>query len=100
MAKVLSGVAVILTAGLLSISPAYAADEVAGAAPETGGLEMVVVTAQKRQQNEQDVGMSISATSGQNLIELGVSDPSQLVKVVPGFNYTPSKLGTPVFSIR
>ena len=63
-------------------------------------IEELVVTAQKREQSINDVPMSVTAASGDTLKNLGVSDPSQLVKVVPGFNYTPSFYGTPVYSIR
>ncbi|MBN9559062.1 MAG: TonB-dependent receptor [Alphaproteobacteria bacterium] len=74
--------------------PAMAQDQ-----PSTG-IETVVVTAQKVSQNINDVGMSITAASGDELTKLGITDTSQLVKVVPGFNYTPSFYGTPIYTIR
>ncbi len=66
----------------------------------SGAIEEVVVTAQKVSQNINDVGMSISATSGDRLNELGIKDTSDLVKIVPGFNHTSTLYGTPVYSIR
>jgi len=63
-------------------------------------VQELVVTAQKREESINDVPMSVTAASGDTLNELGVTDTSQLVKIVPGFNYTPSFYGTPVFSIR
>jgi outer membrane receptor protein involved in Fe transport len=66
----------------------------------SSGIETVVVTAQKTLQNINDVGMSIQAASGDDLVRLGITDPSQLDKIVPGFNYTPSFYGTPIYSIR
>jgi iron complex outermembrane receptor protein len=69
-------------------------------AAETGGIETVVVTAQKVQENINDVGMSIQAASGDQLLKLGIADPSDLVKIVPGFNYSPSFYGTPIYAIR
>ena len=37
-------------------------------------LEEIVVTAQKREQNLNDVGISISAITGSQMKELGISD--------------------------
>ena len=77
----------------------------AQSAPATGAadptsLTEVIVTAQKRRENIQDVGMSIQAATGEKMAQLGVTDPSQLIKIVPGFNYTPSPFSTPVYTIR
>lgn len=60
----------------------------------------IIVTAQKRSERLKDVPMSISAASGEQLARAGVTDPSQLVKLVPGFTYQLSQYGTPVFGIR
>ncbi len=64
------------------------------------GIETVVVTAQKVSQNINDVGMSVQAATGDDLTKLGITDASQLDKIVPGFTYTPSFYGTPIYSIR
>ena len=53
-------------------------------------LEEIVVTAQKREQSINDVGMSISAVSGDTLLARGIESAADLVKVVPGFSYTPT----------
>ena len=63
-------------------------------------VQELIVTAQKREESINDVPMSVSAASGETLTELGIQDTSQLVKIIPGFNYTPSYYGTPVYSIR
>ncbi len=60
----------------------------------------VVVTAQKRSENIQNVGMSIQAASGQTLTKLGITDATQLSKIAPGFSYTYGFNGSPIFSIR
>ncbi|MDE0755652.1 MAG: hypothetical protein OSB26_13450, partial [Woeseiaceae bacterium] len=41
---------------------------------QDGGLEEIVVTAQKREQNLQDVGISITAFSGNQIKELGYTN--------------------------
>ena len=54
---------------------------VAGSA--AGGLEEVIVTAQKRAQNSQDVGIAISAVSGEELTALGAVTASDITKTMP-----------------
>jgi iron complex outermembrane receptor protein len=51
-------------------------------------LEEIVVTAQKREQNIQDVGIAITAFSGNQMSQLGISDPSDLDTQVPGLMVT------------
>ncbi|WP_293675897.1 TonB-dependent receptor [uncultured Phenylobacterium sp.] len=63
-------------------------------------VEEIVVTAQKREESINTVPMSVQAATGERLTELGITDTSQLTKIAPGFSYTPSAYGTPVFSIR
>ena len=47
------------------------------------GLEEIIVTAQKRAQNSQDVGIAISAVSGSELAELGAVTASDITKTMP-----------------
>ncbi|WP_293681989.1 TonB-dependent receptor, partial [uncultured Phenylobacterium sp.] len=60
----------------------------------------LVVTAQKREENIRDVGMSIQAESGDRLNKLGIRDTNDLQKIVPGFQASPTYYGTYVFTIR
>src|SRR5262252_3084065 len=53
------------------------------AATTTGGLEEIVVTAQKREQNPQEIGISLSAITGNDLSELGVTTASDITKAMP-----------------
>lgn len=64
------------------------------AAPE------IVVTAQKRAQSQNDVGMSITAESAATLAERNVVDAGDLVKIVSGFTAADSNQGTPVYTLR
>ena len=68
--------------------------------PLTNASEEVIVTAQKRQEKIQNVGMSIQAISGDTLNRLGVTDTTQLAKITPGFTYSFGFDGAPVYSIR
>jgi iron complex outermembrane recepter protein len=60
----------------------------------------LVVTAQKREENINNVGMSIQAATGDRLIQLGIRDTTDLQKIVPGFQATPTYYGTNVYTIR
>ncbi|MEP7245801.1 MAG: TonB-dependent receptor [Gammaproteobacteria bacterium] len=65
-------------------------------------VDEVIVTAQRREQNVQDVGIAINALSGSQLRELGVTDSTTLSQQVPGLVYA-SPIGdgqNPIFSIR
>ena len=63
-------------------------------------LQEIIVTAQKREQSVNSIGMSITAVSGEQLTQLGVSNVADLTKLVPGFTYALTQAGTPVYSIR
>jgi iron complex outermembrane receptor protein len=49
----------------------------------SGGLEEIIVTAQKRAQNSQDIGISLSAISGDDLNKLGVVNATDITKSMP-----------------
>ncbi len=54
-------------------------------------LEKVVVTAQKREQSIQDVGVAVTVFSGDAIKELGITNSIDLAAQTPGLNF-----GTPV----
>jgi iron complex outermembrane recepter protein len=85
-----------LVLGLLSSTAALAQE----AQPNPTNLGEIIVTAQKRSESINDVGMTISAISGDELISRGITDTSQLSTVVPGFTYTQTGYLTPVYTIR
>lgn len=64
------------------------------------GLQVVVVTAQKRRERIQDVPITISATSGERMRELGVSDLDELAFYVPGLNIQEQSANNPGIVIR
>lgn len=63
-------------------------------------MQDIIVTAQKRSERLRDVPLSITAETGDQLKVQGISSPTDLGKVVPGFSYQASAYGTPVFSVR
>lgn len=64
---------------------AAAADrsDASAAGSSTGGIEEVVVTAQRRIENVQDVPIAIQAFTGENLQQLNVSTFDDLIKYLP-----------------
>ena len=66
-------IAVSLFAGLVLALPLHAAV-----------IEEVVVTAQKREQNAQDVGIAISAVTGDQMRQLGYTNAQQVTALAPG----------------
>jgi iron complex outermembrane receptor protein len=65
-----------------SIAAAQAADPVSAVANTDDGE--IVVTAQKREERLQDVPMSITAISGEQLLSKGVSSTVDLAQITPG----------------
>jgi len=74
-----------------------------GVAPEagdSGGLAEIVVTAQKREENLMDVGITVNVATKLQLQNAGVSDIHQLANVVPSLTVTSNFDAIPQFSIR
>jgi outer membrane receptor protein involved in Fe transport len=76
--------AVALAIGLCGSNTGRTADAVA-AGPE---LQEVIVTAQKREQNLQDVPIAVMALSGQQLQDAGVTDIKNMQVLTPGLTVT------------
>lgn len=77
------------------------AQETAPASDDSASHENeIIVTANKREQNINDVGLSITAVSGEELTEQGISSPLELAKIVPGLTVQPSPFNTPVYTLR
>jgi iron complex outermembrane receptor protein len=79
-------------AGILSAAPAWAqqqetAEPTAAQTSDDDVGEEIIVTAQKRAQNVQDVPLSVTAVSGERLTSAGVTDISLLEKLAPGLQF-------------
>jgi iron complex outermembrane receptor protein len=75
----------------------------AAALPDAQGANPfgeIIVTAQKRSERLSDVPMSITAASGEQLTQRGITSVADLQKVVPGLTFQPSDYGTPIYTIR
>ncbi|MBJ7253822.1 MAG: TonB-dependent receptor [Sphingomonadaceae bacterium] len=70
-------------AAMLLSTPSYAQDK----ASDDTGIEEIIVTAQRREENLQDVPISVSAFTAEQMAARGTSDISRLEGQVPGFTF-------------
>ncbi|NOX93656.1 MAG: TonB-dependent receptor [Alphaproteobacteria bacterium] len=89
-----------LMSGLVAPSFAQAQTTPEPEEDRTARQDTIVVTAQKREQKLDEVGMSIDAFSADQLQDRGVSNPEDLIKLIPGFTYTRSQFDQPTYTIR
>ncbi|HJQ17429.1 MAG TPA: TonB-dependent receptor [Allosphingosinicella sp.] len=99
-------VSILLAGSALSLVGTQAAAQETSAPPaqnastRENALDEIVVTAQKRTERLMDVPLSITSASGDQLANRGITETSQLSKLVPGFTYQESNYGTPILTIR
>ena len=60
----------------------------------------IVVTANKREQNLNDVGLTITALGGEALKERKISSMEDIASIVPGLAFSSSTTNTPIFTLR
>ena len=79
----------LLSAAACALVPGFAFAQEAGQAdPQSnGGLEEIIVTAQKREQNMQDVPVAVTALSGETLTNRNVASVSDLPRLAPSGRY-------------
>jgi iron complex outermembrane receptor protein len=63
-------------------------------------LEEVIVTAQKREQSLQDVGISVSAMSGDQMEALGLDNTQEITQQIPGLQVQSFTPGFTIFNLR
>ena len=80
---------------LISVSTMFSADIYSGM------LEEVIVTAQKRNQSENDIGIAISTWTGNELRDMGVVSAEDMALRTPGLTVNESSAtGVPLYTIR
>lgn len=67
---------------------------------ESVGFGDIVVTAQKRSENLQKVGISVSAYSGEQLEALGITDTVQITQQIPAFQLNAWSPNVTIFNLR
>ena len=90
------------TAALLaSVSvPSVAHAQSGASAPANYGVAEIIVTAQKRSESINDIGMSIAAISGEQLQNRKLDDLSEVITQVPGLTFAASQYDTPIITLR
>jgi iron complex outermembrane receptor protein len=96
------GFARVLGAAAISIHAAGFAEPAASAsAIDAGGLEEIVVTAQRRTESLQNVGIAISVLSGQTLADKAITNVVDLQNAIPSLQVEPAfGSGQPQYRIR
>jgi outer membrane receptor protein involved in Fe transport len=75
-------------------------DKASQAASESVGLPEVVVTAQKRSEILNNVGLAVTALSAQKLADQKIVSLNDVAQSVPGLSLSSGVTGTPVFTLR
>ena len=90
--------AALLSTTFLMSAPVFAQAE----EPENEArLDTVTVTAQKRAQAITDLGLAVTAFTGDDLVRTGIAQPAELAGFTPGLSTgTAQSDGNPVFAIR
>ena len=60
----------------------------------------IVVTANKREQNLNDVGLSVTAISGETLAERRITSVQDIAAAIPGLKFAESGTSTPIYTLR
>ena len=94
--------AIVLASGaacLLALQPLALAQQVP-ATTQDDAVEEITVTAQRREQNIQEVGISVTALSGNKLHELNITAATDIVRAVPSLKMNAYSSAQVVFNIR
>lgn len=95
--------ALVFGLGVLAFSGAAAAQAAGGESPteaESGGLDEIVVTAQKREENLQNAAIAITAVGADDLARAGVTNAAQLTTVAPSLQISSVFGATSTFFLR
>jgi iron complex outermembrane receptor protein len=98
-----AALAFVLASATASVAEAQttAPDDSSESADETASGNDIIVSAQRRDQRIQDVGIAITAVTGEKLSQLGISSPIAIVAQVPGLQVSGAGGGsTNSFNIR
>ncbi len=92
-----AGLVTLAVSSLLALPAAWAQESA-----EEGGdkLAEIIVTAQKREQNLQDVGTSVTAFDGPALQQLGLKDVTDIAGQVPGLQYNQYGATVTIYNLR
>lgn len=85
----------------LSASPALAQEQADAAAEDAPrNDDLIIVTAQKREQSIKDVPITVSAITGEQMDNIGIDEFDELSAFIPGLNIQEQSANNPGFVIR
>jgi iron complex outermembrane recepter protein len=90
-------------AGLATVAAAQSITQPTAAGGDLGQrdeIEEIVVTANKRSQSLQDVGVTATVLGASELAERNIVTLADIAEAVPGLSYAASNNNTPVFTLR
>lgn len=82
-----SALAFVLAPTAFAQSPAAMPDQAAAIRKDDGGLEVIVVTARRREEDVQSTPVTLTAFSGEALQQKGITDFTRLAQATPGINF-------------
>ncbi|MCP5171064.1 MAG: TonB-dependent receptor [Pseudomonadales bacterium] len=71
-----------------------------GSATTHAALEEIIVTAQKRAESANEIGLSITALPGDKLAEQKLTSLEEITSAVPGLTFATSQQNTPILTLR
>lgn len=74
--------------------------DAAAQSADGGGIQEITVTANKREERLNRVGLTITALSADSLAERKISTLEDLASAIPGLAFSPSTTNTPIFTLR
>lgn len=91
--------ALLTTAACLFLAPcaAFAQDAPAGEQASNEGLDEIIVTAQRREENLQNAAIPVDVVTGDDLLERGITELSRVSEVAPALTVQPSSAGNLIF---
>ncbi|MGB7738532.1 MAG: TonB-dependent receptor plug domain-containing protein, partial [Steroidobacteraceae bacterium] len=96
-ARASGSIAGAVAAALAMGAPLPALAQQAGA---SSGIEEIVVTAQRREENLQDVGIAVTALGGEMLTDLNITTATDITRAVPSLKMNAYSSSQVVFNIR
>jgi outer membrane receptor protein involved in Fe transport len=95
-----TALATVLAAHILPLHAASTPDSSSATAAEDNTLEEVIVTANKREESIDKVGLTIKALGSQQIQQEHITSPLDLAAAVPGLSFTQTEQATPVYTLR
>lgn len=90
----------LITTSLCGVAAMLSAQASANDGADDTSVEDIIVTANKREQSANKVGITITALGGEELAKRQISSLSDVANAVPGLVFSPSTANTPIFTLR